>query len=200
MRATLFVAVLVLGGCASSPQSAAIGMDVDTYKQACAGVSVLDDWYGRTFGECAMLPTEYAEFRGGKIVGVLNSDQWAAFLMTAYNCAEADRKEWCGDTVRQFIAEREAAKLAAKRAREQRDQARFFEGLGRLGGAMQGIPSSPDIPAPTYQSAPASSGLLCTRQREVRNARHKICYYNCAGSERALTVEATAGCPLTVND
>jgi outer membrane murein-binding lipoprotein Lpp len=200
MRAVVLGAVLVLAGCASAPKSAAIGMDVDTYKQACAGVSVLDEWYGRTFGECAMLPTEYAEFRGGKIVGVLNSSQWAEALMDALDCTPAERVDRCGDTVRQFIAEREAAKLAAKRAREERNQARFFEGMSTLGAAMQGIPSSPDVQTPTYQSAPASSGLLCTKKREERSVRHKTCYYNCAGSERALTVQATTACPLTVND
>lgn len=49
------------------------------------------------------------------------------------------------------------------------------------------------------QSAPASSptGVSCVYQNQVTSGISKICYYNCAGSTKAMNVSAAQICPLS---
>ncbi len=41
-------------------------------------------------------------------------------------------------------------------------------------------------------------GIICTKTSERRSGLNKICYYNCAGSEAAITVKSHELCPLTI--
>lgn len=41
--------------------------------------------------------------------------------------------------------------------------------------------------------------VVCHLQGERVSGMNKICYYDCLGSEVAITVKATDLCPLTIN-
>jgi len=40
----------------------------------------------------------------------------------------------------------------------------------------------------------------CFKTGERRSGMNKICYYNCLGSEYAITIGAVQLCPLTINN
>ncbi|URK88006.1 hypothetical protein LP421_10525 [Rhizobium sp. RCAM05350] len=42
--------------------------------------------------------------------------------------------------------------------------------------------------------------MMCMKTGEQSSGMNKICYYNCAGSNAAITVSATELCPLTINN
>ncbi len=60
----------------------------------------------------------------------------------------------------------------------------------------------------TVLSSPASlnrldsndrpTGILCFKTGEQISGMNKICYYNCAGSEAAITVGVAELCPLSI--
>jgi len=57
--------------------------------------------------------------------------------------------------------------------------------------------------APRSTPAPADKpmrvAMLCTKTGEQVSGMNKICYYNCAGSQAAITVGAAQLCPITIN-
>lgn len=66
-----------------------------------------------------------------------------------------------------------------------------------LAVALSGAPS-PQIPmsqAPTTQVA-----VICFKSGERSAGMNKICYYDCLGSDVAITIGAVELCPLTINN
>ncbi len=41
-------------------------------------------------------------------------------------------------------------------------------------------------------------GATCFKKGEVRSGMNKICYYDCMGSEAAITISSVALCPLSI--
>jgi hypothetical protein len=52
-------------------------------------------------------------------------------------------------------------------------------------------------PAPTEK--PIKVALMCFKTGEQVSGMNKICFYNCAGSDAAITVSAAQLCPLSIN-
>ena len=51
-----------------------------------------------------------------------------------------------------------------------------------------------------YQSQKVdAAGVVCFKKGEKTDGMNKICYYNCMGSEAAITIDATEICPITIN-
>jgi hypothetical protein len=51
-------------------------------------------------------------------------------------------------------------------------------------------------------SKPADDTQLtatCFKSGEQRSGMNKICYYNCMGSQAAITISSTSLCPLSIN-
>lgn len=46
---------------------------------------------------------------------------------------------------------------------------------------------------------PVRLALTCFKSGEQTSGQNKICYYNCAGSEAAITIAAYQLCPLNIN-
>ncbi|EJB04818.1 hypothetical protein Rleg9DRAFT_3677 [Rhizobium leguminosarum bv. trifolii WSM597] len=44
------------------------------------------------------------------------------------------------------------------------------------------------------------TAMMCMKSGEQTSGMNKICYYDCMGSTKAITVRATDLCPLTIND
>lgn len=42
-------------------------------------------------------------------------------------------------------------------------------------------------------------GILCLKSGEQISGQNKICYYNCAGSEAAITIKSYELCPMSIN-
>lgn len=42
--------------------------------------------------------------------------------------------------------------------------------------------------------------VMCFKSGERRSGMNKICYYNCAGSEAAITVGSAQLCPLSIKN
>jgi hypothetical protein len=77
-------------------------------------------------------------------------------------------------------------------------QQNFSDRMGAVGTAMRGTGQGYS-PAPSYsQPAPSAGATGCMFQREVTSGFNKICYYNCMGSQRAVTQEVVSLCPLTL--
>lgn len=52
----------------------------------------------------------------------------------------------------------------------------------------------------THMSAkPLRVAVVCFKSGETTSGMNKICYYNCLGSEAAITVGAAELCPLQIN-
>ena len=74
-------------------------------------------------------------------------------------------------------------------------------------GTGPGAESSAPVPrAPCEASRPASSdakpirlAVVCFLTGERVSGLNKICYYDCLGSEAAITINAVAPCPLSIN-
>jgi hypothetical protein len=49
------------------------------------------------------------------------------------------------------------------------------------------------------QSKGAQAALMCFKVDERVSGMNKICTYNCAGSEAAITVKSHELCPLNIN-
>lgn len=59
--------------------------------------------------------------------------------------------------------------------------------------AHSGEPQMSRAPARGVQIA-----LTCFASGEQASGMNKICYYNCLGSQAAITISAVALCPLTI--
>lgn len=46
---------------------------------------------------------------------------------------------------------------------------------------------------------PFQIALMCFKSGEKVSGMNKICYYNCGGSEAAITVASTQLCPLSID-
>ena len=44
------------------------------------------------------------------------------------------------------------------------------------------------------------AGVTCFKSGEQTSGMNKICYYNCLGSTKAITISSTSLCPLTITD
>jgi hypothetical protein len=58
------------------------------------------------------------------------------------------------------------------------------------------------LPAPGVQhmSSPnIKRATTCFKSGEQTSGMNKICYYNCLGSQAAITISAVALCPLTID-
>lgn len=190
MRAFVLGGILLLTGCATSSTAAKAGMSVDDYKQSCDGISRVETMSDRYVGECSGKPTEYAEFRAGKIVNIMDTEGIIAFARGLY--CEPDEAE-CEDTVRQYVAEQEAMKLSVKRKHDRERQQAFSAALSNMGAALQGDP-----PSNSSISSSASSGTTCFAKGSTTSGFNKICAYDCLGSAAAITIGSTELCPLTI--
>ncbi len=47
-------------------------------------------------------------------------------------------------------------------------------------------------------SSPSRAAVTCFKIGEKTSGMNKICYYNCLGSEAAITIPATQLCPLSI--
>jgi len=55
-------------------------------------------------------------------------------------------------------------------------------------------------PVHAQSHAPSDQvALLCTKSGEQTSGMNKICYYNCAGSQAAITVGAAQLCPISID-
>ena len=44
-----------------------------------------------------------------------------------------------------------------------------------------------------------ANAVTCFKSYEYVSGFNKICVYNCLGSDRAITIQSTQLCPLTIN-
>ncbi|MDC0899218.1 hypothetical protein OAS08_02980 [Candidatus Pelagibacter sp.] len=49
-----------------------------------------------------------------------------------------------------------------------------------------------------FPSLVANSAVTCFKSGERISGMNKICFYNCMGSEAAITISSTSLCPLTI--
>lgn len=49
------------------------------------------------------------------------------------------------------------------------------------------------------QPKPFKVAMFCIKSGEQISGMNKICYYNCAGSEAAITVKSYELCPLNID-
>jgi hypothetical protein len=56
------------------------------------------------------------------------------------------------------------------------------------------------FPSTTHQTPMGTQlAAVCFKTGEQISGMNKICYYDCLGSARAITIKATDLCPLTIN-
>tara|TARA_B110000503_G_scaffold42186_1_gene69121 strand:+ start:161 stop:367 length:207 start_codon:yes stop_codon:yes gene_type:complete len=51
-----------------------------------------------------------------------------------------------------------------------------------------------------FYPAHIASAVTCFKTGEQTSGMNKICYYDCMGSQAAITVSAVSLCPLTINN
>jgi hypothetical protein len=55
-------------------------------------------------------------------------------------------------------------------------------------------------PAPSLKSeTPMQTAVVCFKKGERTSGMNKICYYDCMGSDTAITIGAVELCPLTID-
>ncbi len=58
----------------------------------------------------------------------------------------------------------------------------------------------PVAPGAQHTSSPnIKRATTCFKSGEQTSGMNKICYYNCLGSQAAITISAVALCPLTID-
>jgi hypothetical protein len=57
--------------------------------------------------------------------------------------------------------------------------------------------TAPNVSEPN--STPLQIALMCFKSGEQISGMNKICYYNCMGSQAAITIKSFQLCPLSIN-
>lgn len=69
--------------------------------------------------------------------------------------------------------------------------------LAILGGTAS--LSAQQVGMPPASSKPIRVAVICFKSGEQVSGMNKICYYNCLGSQAAITIGAVQLCPLTID-
>lgn len=64
--------------------------------------------------------------------------------------------------------------------------------------ALLGL-AAPRAQTPAPAEKPVRLALMCFKTGEQVSGMNKICFYNCAGSDAAISVSSAQLCPLSIN-
>lgn len=67
-----------------------------------------------------------------------------------------------------------------------------------LGVLTVSTASRAPAPAPAEKPIQVAQNVTCFFKRETTSGMNKICYYDCLGSEAAITISSVQLCPLNV--
>ena len=70
-------------------------------------------------------------------------------------------------------------------------------GLVALALAL-GVPASPLDVDPPAREPGLQLAVTCSKIKEQFTGRRKICYYDCMGTTRAISIPAIQDCPLSI--